>query len=72
MDEDQKKWLAENFKAGEFVQLTMLLRLEDISRFKEMLEEAGIKSVMMPQVAEGLDFQEAFADTSDKDSNPLN
>ena len=58
MDSDNlKKFLEENFKAGEFAKVTLLVRLEDMSKFLDLLKSSNLNMVVMPGVQSKIDFE---------------
>jgi hypothetical protein len=57
MDDKTKKMLEDNFKDGEYAQLTLLVRLDELQGLIEHLKLANLNLAMLPHVKEAIDFQ---------------
>ena len=56
LTDKEKKFLEENFKAGEYCLLTMMINLKDLTKLQEVLTKANIKAVLIPKVKAEMDF----------------
>lgn len=52
----EKKFLEENFPAGEFMVLSMMVRNDEFQKLRQVLEAAGLNVVLMPGVGPKIDF----------------
>lgn len=56
MDDKTKKFLEENFKAGEYVTLTIMVKLTELNALVDKLSNSGLNLAIIPQVKEAIDF----------------
>lgn len=56
MTDKERKFLEENFKAGEYTALTLLIKNADLKKFLDYLKGAGINMAAIPSVKPELDF----------------
>jgi len=54
---DKDKKLLESFKAGEYAQMTILVKLKDMDAFIEHMKGANLDMVILPQVRAKINFQ---------------
>ena len=56
MDKKTKDFLNDNFKAGEYSRLTILINNKDLEAFVEYLKKANMNLAMLPEVAMDLEL----------------
>jgi len=54
---DKDKKLLESFKAGEYAQMIILVKLKDMDAFIEHMKKANLDLAILPQVQAKIDFQ---------------
>lgn len=52
----EERFLAENFKAGEYSMLTILVKNTDLARFVDHMKAANLTLAIMPRAQAGIDF----------------
>jgi len=55
MSDKETKFL-ESFKPGEYAQLTLLVKLKDMTKFIDHMKKAGVDMAILPNVQANIDF----------------
>lgn len=58
MTDSERKFLEENFKAGQYSQVTILVKNEELSKMIEALKVANLTVAIFPSVKAQLDFND--------------
>ena len=56
MTPEEKKFLKETFKAGEYTTVTIMVKNEDVEGLVKVLQGTGMKLVVIPSAKPTLDF----------------
>jgi len=56
MNDSERKFLEENFKAGEYTAMSILVRNEELAAFVEYISKANLTLAVMPHVKAVADF----------------
>jgi hypothetical protein len=58
MSDEEKEFLKENFKQGEYSALTILVNNKQLEKFMEVLKTSGLNLAVMPHVKGAVDPEE--------------
>lgn len=58
MNDNEKKFLEENFKAGEYMSLTILVKNEEAPKLIDGLKKLGLNLAILPNVQAAVDFND--------------
>lgn len=58
MDDETRKILEEQFKAGEFYAVTILVKAKDLNTFIEHLKKANLTLAVIPKAQAAMDFED--------------
>lgn len=56
MNKEQEQWVKETFKEGEYVQISMLVKTNELEKLIKILENSELNLLIMPKAKENSEF----------------